>query len=146
MKNETQKLHFFDGYLRKPVLRHELIQMLCQFLANDQISPPREVSDHEDFSGLDNRRLRKLINALRETPYEHWQRARQTNSLSDIKQFAKSLKTVAADYPLPALDRFASQLNERIEAFDIQGMQQLLREFDHFLGNLHHMLARQKTG
>ncbi|MDT8310094.1 MAG: transporter substrate-binding domain-containing protein [Methylophaga sp.] len=143
--NESEKMHYFDGYLRKPVLRHELVQMLSQFLANDQVSPPCEVNDSDDFSSLDNQQLRQLIAALKAEPHDHWQRARQTNSLSDIKQFAKSLKAVAIDYPLPALDRFASQLNERIDAFDIQGMQLLLREFDQLLDGLHHALDQQKT-
>lgn len=143
--NESEKMHYFDGYLRKPVLRHELVQMLSQFLANDQVNPPREDSDSDDFSGLDNQQLRQLIAALKAEPHEHWQLARQTNSLSDIKRFAQSLKSVAADYPLPALDRFASQLHERIDAFDIQGMQLLLREFDQLLDNLHHSLDQQKS-
>ncbi len=143
-ENETQKLRFFDGYLRKPVLRHELVQMLCQFLANDQITVTDTTDDNTDFSGLDNQQLRQLIEALKDKPHDDWQRARQTNSVSDIKKFANALKIVAADYPLPALDRFASQLNERIDAFDIQGMQQLLREFDQLLDGLHHHLDQQK--
>lgn len=143
-ENETEKLRFFDGYLRKPVLRHELVHMLCQFLANDQIALADTTDDHTDFSGLDNQPLRQLIEALKDKPHDDWQRARQTNSVSDIKRFANALKVVAADYPLPALDRFASQLNERIDAFDIQGMQQLLREFDQLLDGLHHHLDQQK--
>lgn len=142
--NDEQKLQFFDGYLRKPVLRHELVQTLCQFLANDQVELPAERNDGDDFSGLNNQQLRQLIAALKDEPHDFWQQARQTNSLSDIKKFAKALKTVAADYPLPALDRFASQLSERIDAFDIQGMQLLLKEFDQLLDDLHHHLNPQK--
>lgn len=142
-EHEAQNLAFFDGYLRKPVLRHELMQMLSQFLANDMVDIPIEHHVEEDFGELDHQQLRSLIALLKATPHEHWLRAKQTNSLSDIKDFARELKLAAATYPVPALDRFASQLNERIDAFDIQGMQQLLRDFDQLLDNLHLVLQQQ---
>ena len=60
---------------------------------------------------------------------EIWRMATKSNSMTDIKHFAHAIARLASSYQIDTLDRYASQLLERIDAFDIEGMQILLKQF-----------------
>jgi len=62
-----------------------------------------------------------------------YESALQSNSIEDIKAFAKQVACLAVEQNNDSLDRFASQLLEKIDSFDIAGMQFLLKKADFLL-------------
>jgi len=137
MEDEFEKLRraYFDDYLRKPVLRNDLIQSLSQFLEYDQqkLNEPQERAhritnfDKESFPEP----LKKVIKDQL-TPL--YQRAVKSNSIDDIKDFAKQAVDFSIEYENESLALFASQLLEKADSFDIAGMQFLLKKVEFLEG------------
>ncbi len=132
MQDEFEKIRreHFDDYLRKPVLRNDLMRTLSQFLpyrhaAPDELpstSKPIEI-EKESFSEP----LRTLLTDEL-TPL--YLLAIKSNGIEEIKLFAKKAAELASEYNNDALDQFASQLLEKVDSFDIAGMQFLLKKYE----------------
>ncbi|MCB2428110.1 transporter substrate-binding domain-containing protein [Methylophaga pinxianii] len=126
---EQDKLQHFDAYLRKPVLRNELFHALSVFLPYQTVDVPVNTTPQQDWSKLDKQQLLSIFNHFQTEMDEAWHKAIQSNSMTDIKRFAHEIAKLATQYQVETLDRYASQLLERIDAFDIEGMQILLKQF-----------------
>lgn len=127
---EKAKRAHFDGYLRKPVLKHDLFNMLCQYLAYDEIEvDDAEVKQPLTLSDTARSRLQDLSAALEDQLEPQHQRAVKTNNLEDFEAFAENAKEVGEQFEVPELINFSSQLKEKVDSFDIGGMQQMLKQF-----------------
>ncbi|MBD3821072.1 MAG: transporter substrate-binding domain-containing protein [Thiotrichales bacterium] len=127
---EKAKRAHFDGYLRKPVLKHDLFNMLCQYLAYDEIEvDDAEVKQPLTLSDTARSRLQDLNAALEDQLEPQHQRAVKTNNLEDFEAFAENAKEVGEQFEVPELINFSSQLKEKVDSFDIGGMQQMLKQF-----------------
>lgn len=126
---EQDRLEHFDAYLRKPVLRNELFHALSVFLSYQTIESDNRPAPEQDWSHIDKQQLALLFNHFQTDIDEIWRQATQSNSMTDIKYFAHEMARLASDHHIALLDRYASQLLERIDAFDIEGMQILLKQF-----------------
>lgn len=131
MKDEHQRIRSenFDGYLRKPVLRTDLFKELARFLAHKEIELGTEQEKTIILSEKAKAALPKILQALENTIYGNWELAKKSNNLSHIKDFAKDIGKIARRYDIMPLDTYASQLIERVDVFDIVGMQQLLNAY-----------------
>ncbi|WP_247869866.1 transporter substrate-binding domain-containing protein [Methylophaga sp. SB9B] len=137
---EQDKLQHFDAYLRKPVLRNELFHALSVFLGYQTIEIQATKVVQEDWSQLDKQQLLSIFNHFQTDIDEIWQKASQSNSMTDIKSFAHAIAKLATEYQIDTLDRYASQLLERIDAFDIEGMKILLKQFASLRSNLQQII------
>ncbi len=126
---EQDRLDHFDAYLRKPVLRNELFHALSVFLRYQTVDVDVIKAPQQDWSMLDKKQLLSIFNHFQTDIDEIWRLATQSNSMTDIKNFAHEIARLASNHKIDALDRYASQLLERIDAFDIEGMQILLKQF-----------------
>ena len=126
---EQDKLEHFDAYLRKPVLRNELFHALSVFLDYQTMEVEVTATPQQDWSQLDKQQLMLLLKHFQTDIDEIWRMATKSNSMTDIKHFAHAIARLASSYQIDTLDRYASQLLERIDAFDIEGMQILLKQF-----------------
>ncbi|MPQ76476.1 transporter substrate-binding domain-containing protein [Hydrogenovibrio sp. JE_KL2] len=127
---EKAKRAHFDGYLRKPVLKNDLFNMLCQYLAYDEIEvDDAEVKQPLTLSDTARSRLQDLNAALEDQLEPKHQRAVKTNNLEDFEAFAENAKEVGELFDVPELINFSSQLKEKVDSFDIGGMQQMLKQF-----------------
>lgn len=126
---DQDKLQYFDAYLRKPVLRNELFHALSVFLQYQTVEVEVTATPQQDWSKLDKQQLLSIFNHFQTDIDEIWRNATQSNSMTDIKTFAHEIAKLASNHQIDTLDRYASQLLERIDAFDIEGMQILLKQF-----------------
>lgn len=126
---DQDKLQHFDAYLRKPVLRNELFHALSVFLQYQTVEVEVTATPQQDWSKLDKQQLLSIFNHFQTDIDEIWRNATQSNSMTDIKTFAHEIAKLASNHQIDTLDRYASQLLERIDAFDIEGMQILLKQF-----------------
>ena len=138
MQDEFEKIRraYFDDYLRKPVLRNDLIQSLSQFLEYDQqkLDEPQEMAHR--ITNFDEKSLPEpLKKVIKDELTPLYQRAVKSNSIDDIKAFAKQAADFAIEYENESLALFASQLLEKVDSFDIAGMQFLLKKSE-FLEDL----------
>ncbi|VAW45505.1 Virulence sensor protein bvgS precursor [hydrothermal vent metagenome] len=128
MQDEFEKIRrtYFDDYLRKPVLRNNLIQALTQFLEYDEAEPEANKPSEAvlfDFS-------ESLVQQMNEQFGELYAQAVESNSLEDIKAFSCAIASFADKHDNTLLAQFASQLLEKIDSFDISGMQFLLKQYE----------------
>ena len=131
MEEEHRRIRseHFDGYLRKPVLRTDLVRELSRFLAHEIVEVATEEEERPSLSDAARRALPQAVERLEGSVMQSWSLASSSNSLSDIKGFAKEVAAVARESELLLLDRYAAALIERVDLFDIVGMQQLLKSF-----------------
>jgi len=126
---EQTKQQFFDNYLRKPVLRTDLISTLTQFLrfhTNKQVKSEPSLSS---MASLTEPELAALQKTLTPDILEIFQKAKQNNQVNEIKTFAKLLAEVAHQNHNALLDKYSAQLLSKVDSFDIAGMSYLLNQF-----------------
>lgn len=126
---EQNKLQYFDAYLRKPILRNELFHTLSMFLNYQTIDIEISASQQPDWSQVDKQQLLSIFNHFQTDMDEIWRTAIQNNSMTDIKTFAHEMAKLATDNHIEILDRYASQLLEHIDTFDVDGLKTLLIQF-----------------
>ena len=128
-EDEIQKRKSFDGYLRKPVLKYDLYKELSNFLQYES----REIIKSEtiDFilSEKAKANLGNLIYVISDEISPLHQKALKSNNMSQIKEMALKLDSLAKQYEVDILKKYAGELYEALDAFDIIRIQTLLQEF-----------------
>lgn len=140
---EKTKRANFDEYLRKPVLKHDLFKVLCQYLAYEEI----EISDEETkepmtLSSTARSRLADLTAILEDQLDQQHKKAIKTNNLEDFEAFAEEMEEVGETFDLPEFSSFAEQLKDKIQSFDIGGMQQMLKQFSNLSDELMELIKQ----
>lgn len=143
MRDEYERLKSsdFDGYLRKPVLKADLIAELVRFLAYSKID---EEQDREAFFQLspdEKIHLPATLEKMRQLEHTCLQNLKN-NNISEIQKFAETLTTLGEAYRIPVLDEFTRQLREHIDCFDIIAIQRQLNDYPHFIKRLADAAAR----
>lgn len=131
----------FDGYLIKPLEIQTLLAELARFLpATAQgTSVPKPVA-HEEvvLTFLPERleRIPELRGMLQTELFPIWETLHGALDMDDIEAFAERLIAVSAAYQAQGLRRYAEQLREWAQQFDILRLEVALREFPDFLAAL----------
>ncbi len=139
MQDEFEKIRraYFDDYLRKPILRNDLIKTLSQFLTYREKGGGELKQAEKDVLVLDETLFSDALRqVLQDELGELYQEAVNSNSIDDIKSFAKKVASIASAHESESLDYFASQLLERVDSFDIAGMQFLLKKYEKVAGRI----------
>ena len=132
MKDEYDKIKStnFDGYLRKPVLKKDLILELSKFLPYKQKEQEQRTTIDEyklSVKALEHQdEIQKLINQQIK-PLQ--QKAIKSNNIATIKEFIKAVENVANEYELDVVQEYAIKLTEAIDSFDIIETEKLLHNF-----------------
>jgi len=130
MKDEHDKIKStdFNGYLRKPVLKKELINELSKFL-------PYKEEEKKEVKIKEHTLSQKVLEHREEiqtTLLKHIiplkQKAKRSNNISDIKIFIKAVDAVAAKYEIEYLQEYAKKLREAVESFDIITIEKMLQD------------------
>lgn len=120
---ERQRRENFSGYLRKPVLKRELIEELTKHLSYVEASQqPSKESDLTHFS-------EELLAELKENYLARCKQLKQSNNLNDIASFANELAQLAQQHHSKALEHFSKQLTEATDVFDIVTIKNTLTQF-----------------
>ena len=135
MKDEYDRIKSedFDGYLRKPVLRRDLILEFSRYLAYDKVElPQKEENQAYTFEVNDNIKLHldAIYDMLHDEITPLHMKAMKRNNIEDIKLFTQKVNVLATKYDVDSLKEYASLLAEATDAFDIVNIQSLLRDYN----------------
>jgi two-component system, NarL family, sensor histidine kinase EvgS len=132
---ERGKSVHFDGYLRKPVLKADLITELLRFLPYETIE---ERGEQEKFLALSNEEIRALPTALAEL--EKLQNTcgqiLKNNNMTEIKRFADSVLEIGSRNEIMAVSAYGTKLQDEIDGFDIVAIKRSLNTFSALLEKL----------
>lgn len=119
---EKRRRENFLGYLRKPVLRRDLVNELKKHLPFNAIESERDELDLADVASI--AKLTKL--KLKGEYSDLLNRLIKSNNISEIGEFAAILETMAEQENDPALGDIAEKLEQAVSSFDIKLIQHLL--------------------
>ena len=123
---ERQRKDNFNGYLRKPVLKRELITELQLHLPYKTIEVALNTQQPTQYINYNNL---ALLAELKANFLASGQKLQQTNNVKDITEFANNLKTLALKFKDDELEAYATNLLTAIESFDIKKIKNLLSLF-----------------
>ena len=137
MENQFQQANKedFDSYLRKPVLKVDLIKELCKYLSFDEVIA-NDVSQLKPI--LNDIELELLPHALEklEKLTEQCKIASESNNISLYKQFSEDIIDISKEYPISILIDYANQLNNAIDRFDIAETKDLFNNYPKLIMDL----------
>ncbi|MCJ8271421.1 MAG: response regulator [Psychrosphaera sp.] len=122
----------FDSYLKKPVFKKELFKALQQYLpfevkmvGEQVITKPAEIV----LTAKAMHDAKAIVAVLDEQLLVQWQTIRVNNKVSDIKKFAQTIEELGEKYAIRACTDYARVLNETINAYDIVGIKNSVKNF-----------------
>ncbi|MFW5443769.1 MAG: YfiR/HmsC family protein [Methylococcaceae bacterium] len=141
---ESFNRKYFDGFLKKPVLKSELINEICKFLDFDEVED-KKASQQEIV--LSNAELECLPDALEKLKKltEQCNAACRNNTMSVNKTFAEAVIGIAKQYPVCLIKQYAEQLNNGLDSFDIASIKSSLNDYPQLIGRLEQIKLRNKA-
>ncbi|WP_347985805.1 transporter substrate-binding domain-containing protein [Methylomonas sp. AM2-LC] len=125
----------FDAYLKKPILRQELVACLSQFLPHQVNEPEPLQNKNVSLTEAELLVLPMVLQQLHQQQ-DNWKTIQDSNNISAMKRFAANLLKIADEYDFTPLQDYANNLQDCIGHFDIDGITTLLREFPDFQKSL----------
>ena len=133
----TNRVLELDGSaIRKPFNRSELIAELKRFLKPVQSASPTKAAEAvtapEPETAAPAEALAKrpgLLVKLDEQRQRVWPELCQSLAMDEVEQFARRLKGWAGEGHWPALHRYAEELDEQVQQFDLARLPKTLERF-----------------
>ena len=132
---ERIKSDNFNGYLTKPVLKKELFNELCKFLAFEEKSDTESVQKAELLIDDERKSLPFALAELKKL-LEQCHAVSKTNNISDIKLFVTGIMEVVSQHPIEMISRYAETIAEQVDSFDIAGIKRSLNEYPQLIEQL----------
>ncbi|MDX8340821.1 ATP-binding protein [Draconibacterium sp. IB214405] len=147
LKEDTEKIEEaeFDGYLRKPFSKKDLISKLCEHLKyrEEPIIAEQEKKEVVKPSNISN--LPELITVLEENIVPVWETLRNTFILGEIKKLATRVKEIGEKYNSSLLKHWGEQVEEQADNYDMEHLPVTINNFEKILDNLKSRLKEQST-
>ncbi|PKM35590.1 MAG: histidine kinase [Gammaproteobacteria bacterium HGW-Gammaproteobacteria-10] len=137
MKDEYDRVKtaHFDAYLRKPILKANLIEELAKFLPFDR-DEENQADPVQVLLTEDQRAILPEVLAALEKLSPQCEQAASNNNISAMKAFAENVSAIGERHRFtPVLD-YAERLERHIDSFDIVEIKQGLNEFSDLLEQL----------
>ncbi len=131
---ERVKSSHFDGYLKKPVHKIDLLDKLSEFLPSEEIVLP-ESTRQQRLTDSELKCLTEILNGL-DKLIEEYNAISKTNNISEIKAFANALLEITKQYPVMVVDDYAKQLITDIDSFDIAAIKRSLKYYPQLIQQL----------
>ncbi len=136
MAEETDSLaqpevsHYFDAFLRKPILRAELFQTLAQFLPHEVKHIESTITEIDDWRQMPEVQAKwsEIQPYIEQKLQPLMQKANQTHNMTDIEAFAATLHQFAKAYQIQPLEQLATQLQTAVDSFDIAAIEGLMQK------------------
>lgn len=132
---DRKKSDNFDGYLRKPILRAELINELCRFLTYTETESPEFQEKPSSLTAKEKAILPQLLFAS-EALSSLYEASTKSNNLSEIQQFSDALSSLTQQYPVSLMTEYSMQLQQAVERFDITAIKQALNTYPELITKL----------
>jgi PAS domain S-box-containing protein len=136
MKGDEEKIAaLFDGYLRKPISKLQLISELKKFLPYQTLiekksaAQPGEDSQIISLSEEAGARLPEFMKLLENEIVPKWDDLSEVFFIDDIAEFALELKQTALEFHLDFLADYSEKLYEQARNFDIEALEIIMAEF-----------------
>ena len=131
----------FDGGLTKPLDMPALFAELAHYLpviaqAEAEAAPVAKKSALSELLPAQRELRPELLRVLTTELQPLWETLHGALDMDEIETFAERLSSVGATYQAPGLIRYAAQLRESAQQFDILRLEMALREFPDFLAAL----------
>jgi two-component system sensor histidine kinase EvgS len=132
--DRSNSVHF-DGYLRKPVLKTDLVAEMKRFLPYESIA---ESTAPEKKLALSKDELRALPNALNELEKlsKTCEQISKSNNMSEIAKFADAVLRIGNRHHIKAVIDYAEDLHSDIDSFDLVAIKRALAAFPDFITQL----------
>jgi PAS domain S-box-containing protein len=127
---ETDGIEGIAGYLKKPLRRSELYSLLLKTLPyRTQIDPKNspETGYREVNSKIID--INGLIASLEGEYHDIWKSFGNRQPIGEIKNFAKSLKSLGAKHCSSSLIEYGEQLEASAETFNIEKILHLIKKY-----------------
>ena len=128
--------NLFDGCLRKPVVRSQLLSELRRFLPHqaEMLSESCDTTEREGTSGAGVpdeliARMPELVAILERKLIPKWEEISEMFFIDDVADFALELKSLAGEYHLVFLERYSQSLYESAQSNHIDAIEDRLAEF-----------------
>jgi signal transduction histidine kinase/ligand-binding sensor domain-containing protein/DNA-binding NarL/FixJ family response regulator len=150
-EEEARARKVCDGFIRKPFNRAELVAELSRFLKMaarrpEQATPSPGKAQAARPSPADTdvapANWAELIPQLRRQQEQDWPELCQTLELRPIEDFAQRLQNWAVSYHCPQLRRYAEQLHQQAQQFDLDQLPKTLESFPELIASLAAQAAR----
>ncbi|MFA5983390.1 MAG: ABC transporter substrate-binding protein [Methylococcaceae bacterium] len=125
---ERVKSANFDGYLRKPVLKAELVKELAKFLPHQYQSTELMALSKLSLNEEDANKLLEILPKLKHLSHK-CEKIGRSNNISEMSEFTKELTTLAEFCPIPQIYDYATELDSHIDSFDILEIKKMLSDF-----------------
>lgn len=138
-----------QGFLRKPVSRHQLVSELRNILP--LVHPETEEKQKllsispENKENQNRENIAKLICELRQEESTFWQSLRRTMKRSEIQLFLEKLKTLTNQYQSNILDEYTTILESQLTAFDWDKLPQTIESFPLIIETLTSSISDQNS-
>jgi len=147
-----------DGYVKKPVIKADLIAELARFLKYSV-----EETDHPDSdrpeTGNENKaefetyalapesleKIPELINLLKTSFIPRWEELNVLMIMDDLEQFNMDLDHAAREYGLQLIMDYCGNLHKNIKSFDITGIKNRMAEFPKIIEKIGQLGNQQES-
>ncbi len=127
----------FDGFIRKPVIIHELLSQLCRFLkytSTPEIEP--SINPVKTSAGsLTSQEFKELVDKLVSEVEPLVATALKKQSIQIARQLLSLAVPVALEYNWDPFTDWVKSLQTAVDSFDITLLGKELREFGNLLAN-----------
>jgi len=136
----------FDGYLRKPFSRSQLVGALENVLVKDSESPALKSGidiPTQDAPKIDH--WPKMMIKLKELETTRVTDLKATMALGEMSEFAEELSAIGEDHHCPPLIEFAEELLQSAGSFELSTIESLLERFPLLVKELSAVTDQQTT-
>lgn len=140
-----------DGYLTKPVRKHDLLREMARLLAHAGVAPAastaQDVSRFMDRApAADRSRWPELAVLLREETRTGWKQASGIMHINRIRAFAERIGSLGRQYGMEPLSNWAATLKQQADAFDIEHLKLSLQSFPGLVDEIAALAAQASAG
>ena len=130
MHDEMKKVEKeqFNGYLRKPISKNDLLKELAKHLKYSKDLKKEKVENRNTVFEDKDTLKEFLLQIDKKTEYLYHQ-AVLTNDITKIREFAQSLLTVSKELELKSMAEYSLLLIENIDSFEIDVINTMLIEY-----------------
>jgi two-component system sensor histidine kinase EvgS len=135
----------FDSYLKKPVFKRQLFQALRQYLPYEikMVGAPAAAKPMAiELTSHAINDAQTIVAVLDDELLPQWQAIRVNNKVSDIKRFADTIGLLGDNYSIRACKDYAQVLNDMVNAYDIVGIKNSVKNFPVLSGMIKKQLEK----
>ena len=133
---EIKKRQRFDGYLRKPVFKYELFKELSSFLEHEIEDIAEEDEQKFILSQKAKLNIVHILNSIDKEIVPLHKEVLKSNNIANMKIMTQKIRSLADEYEIEILQKYAYEFFEAIDVFDIGKIDKLLRDFEVILDEI----------